>query len=105
MTSPSNYEQTIIETKVLLKTLTERVDRHSVEHSAGIERVYRELKEIRQISSEVRDEERAARAELEARVVKLETERNIGMKVIVPIISALFGAVSAWFTGLFQRGQ
>lgn len=101
----SNYEQTIIETKVLLKTLSERVDRHSIEHSAGIERVYRELKEIRSISQDLREEERAARAELEARIIKLETERTIGLKVMVPLISAVFGALSAWFSGLFHRGQ
>ena len=101
----NKYEHTIIETQVLVKTLSERVDRHSIDHSAGIDRIYRELKEIRQFESEAREEDRKARAQLEARVTKLETERNIGLKVMVPLISAIFGAISAWFSGFFHRGQ
>ena len=98
-------EQIIIETATLLTTLKDRIERHSMEQSRGMERIWNELKEIRQISSEARDEEREARSRLESRIIKLETERNFILKFMVPLIATIFGAVSSFFTSIFHRGQ
>lgn len=79
-------EQMIYESYVTIHSLKERIDRHSDEYSLIFDKFFNELKEIREEITE-RD----------SRLLKIETERNIAMKVIVPIISIIVTLLTNFF--------
>lgn len=105
MSENLNKEQMIHETYFATKAIEKRMDRHSAEYARGFEKIWEELKEIRALASEEKEEASKYRETQNERIKQLETEKNIFLKIMVPVISAIFGALSAWVSGIFHRGQ
>lgn len=91
----SRKDQLVFETHILLTTLKERVDKHSLEHHATIQNIYQEIKQIREVICEEIDEEKEARIDLDKRVTRLETEKHLGVKIMVPVFGFVFGIIGS----------
>jgi hypothetical protein len=82
----------------ILPEVVKRIDRHSAEHQTAFERIWNELKEIKE---SIHSENTSISKKFEANAIaitKLETERNLGMKILVPIIAALVSLITSWLS-------
>lgn len=98
MRTDLSKDQMIYENYVVVNTLKERIDRHSIEHTKMFDKIFHELQEIRK---EFHQQETAQRALIEQqgdRILKIETEKNIAIKVLVPIISIIVTFLTNFFT-------
>lgn len=87
--------QMIVESYVMMKTLKERVDQHSMKHDAMFDKIWTELKEQR-IESQNRSEKQDERITTQnERITKVETERNLSVKIMTPIISAAVACLTS----------
>jgi len=105
MSENLNKDQMIHETYFATKAIEKRMDRHSAEYTRGFEKIWEELKEIRKIASDEKQEAAQVREKQNERIKQLETEKNIFLKIMVPLIAAISGGLVSWFTGLFNRHQ
>lgn len=99
-------DQMIFKSYVVVQTLEARIDRHSIEHKEMFDMIWRELKEInnliydeiKEVRQEINKFNLSCQAQSE-RISKLETEKNIWIKILVPIISS----ITALLTGFLSK--
>jgi len=101
-TNPSSFteidKKMLYDVCAILPEMAKRIDRHSAEHQTAFERIWNELKEIKE-SIHAENASNAKRFESNAiAITKLETERNLGMKILVPIIAAIVSLVTNWIS-------
>lgn len=91
-------DQMIYENYVVVNTLKERIDRHSMEHTKMFDKIFHELQEIRKDFNQKENAQRALIEQQGDRILKIETEKNIAIKVLVPIISIIVTFLTNFFT-------
>lgn len=91
-------DQMIYENYVVVNTLKERIDRHSMEHTKMFDKIFHELQEIRKDFNQKENAQRALIEQQSDRILKIETEKNIAIKVLVPIISIIVTFLTNFFT-------
>jgi Fe2+ transport system protein B len=91
----TSKDQMVFETHILLTTLRERFDKHSLEHYEMFKNIHSEIKQLRSLFSEEIEEEKKARIDLDRRLIKLEAEKYIGIKIMVPIFSLILGVIGS----------
>jgi len=99
-------DQMIFKSYVVIQTLESRIDKHSIEHKEMFDMIWREIKEINNLIydeiKEVREEINKFNLSIQVqseRVSKLEIEKNLWMKILVPVISS----ITALITGFLSR--
>lgn len=91
-------DQMVYESYVIVNTLKERIDRHSMEHTKMFDKIFHELQEIRKDFNQKENAQRALIEQQGDRILKIETEKNIAIKVLVPIISIIVTFLTNFFS-------
>ena len=102
-------DQMIFKSYVIIQTLQERIDRHSIEHKETFDKIWEEIKqskssiynEIKEVRKEISKFNISIQNQSE-RISKLETERNIWIKFLVPIISAIVAFLTSFLSKRHQ---
>lgn len=102
MKTDINKEQMIYESYVVVNTLKERVDRHSMEHSQMFEKIWHKLEELQSDNRKNESEHRKMLETQGQRIFKLESERNLVVKILVPIISVIVSLLTGFFSKKFS---
>lgn len=102
MKADINKDQMIYESYVVVNTLKERVDRHSKEHSAMFEKIWHKLEELQNDNRKSESEHKKLIQSQDERLFKLESERNLVVKVLVPIISIIVSLLTGFFSKKFS---
>ena len=77
----------VVETNTIVKELKERMDRHSHDYERTFQGIWDEMKEMRREVGE-------SIGKIKEKVLEIETQRGILLKVVTPIISAIFGTAA-----------
>jgi hypothetical protein len=99
MRTDLSKDQMIYESYLAFHALEKRIDRHSIEHKEMFNKIFHELQEIRKDFHQQENAQRALIEQQSASILKIETEKNIAIKVLVPIISIIVTVL----TNLFSR--
>lgn len=91
-------DQMIYENYVGVNTLKERIDRHSIEHAKMFEKIFHELQDLKQAYYHKTETQRDVIEKQNERILKIETEKNIAIKVLVPIISIIVTFLTNFFS-------
>lgn len=83
----------------IIPDLQERIGRHSLEHHNAINEVRADLKSVNANILKIVDVEKENLKEIDRRVLKLETERGIAVKVVTPVVAAITSALTAMVLG------
>lgn len=82
----------VVETNTIVKELKERMDRHSHDYERTFQGIWDEMKEMRREVGE-------SIGKIKEKVLEIETQRGILLKVVTPIISAIFGTAAGLISG------
>lgn len=101
-THPSTFtdadKKMLYEVCAILPEVVKRIDRHSAEHQTAFERIWNELKDIKE-SIQLENASITKRFEADAiAITKLETERGIGVKILNVIITAVVALITSWLS-------
>jgi len=87
----------IYESYIGFKNLTDRIERHSVDHRLMFDKIWGELKDLKSLFHQEMNLSHSAIEAQSTRMTKMETEKNIAIKIIVPIISVIVSLITSFF--------
>lgn len=98
MKADASKDEMIYVSYTSVHALEKRIDIHSEKHAQMFEKISNQLAEMRKENNERDRYHQKLISEQNERITKIETERNIALKILVPIISIVVSFLTAFFS-------